>query len=358
MPAVPLPFRLNRRRFSCLKILGLALLSWLGLGGPTLLARGPRYPVPGQEAPVALLTAGRATYLVTAQSVFELAGRQFVRRYQSAAPIRCALAADSGGLWLGTQQGLLRLGTQEWRARPLALPAPAAPAPITALLRDAAGTVWVGALGYGVYQLRGGALQSQLRVPTVNAGLATADSSVWLATNIGLHRWQHGEWTRYNEEGVANYEIPDNLVERLLLDNAGSLWVLMSEGISVFEEAARRGAEAAHLPTVKYFGRPGNEVYSVIYLPGQGHVFATGMGLLLLPAQPRGELAHFEPTTDRVEAPQVLVPLSGPALPAAGARLLQVDARQRIWVVSPGEVSVWRARDFQRAQPAPAKPGA
>jgi ligand-binding sensor domain-containing protein len=329
-----------------------------------LAARPPRYAVPSQEAPVALLAVGRATYLVTEQSVFRLEGQRFVRHYQSAAPITCALVADSGGLWLGTRQGLLRLGTQRgagtWLARPLALPAPAGPAPITALLRDAAGTVWVGAGGYGAYQLVGQALQAQLHIPTINAGLATADSSVWLATNLGLHRWQHGAWTRYNEEGVANHEIPDNLVEKLLLDNGGSLWVLMSEGISVFENVNRPGAGEAHLPTVKYLGQPGNEVYSVAALPGQGHVFATAMGLLLLPTQPSGELAHFEATTDRVETPHVLRPVAVPGVPASSPRLLQVDARQRIWVVRPGEVSVWRAKDFRAAAPvAPSRgPGA
>ena len=335
----------------------LALVFCLLLAGPAAgLAGPPRYAVAGHERPVALLAAGRATYLVTEHGVWRREGRQFVRRYQSAAPLRCALAADSGGLWLGTQQGLLRLSGRTWQARPLALPAPAGPAPITALLQDAAGTVWVGVGGYGLYQLVGGEWQSQLRIPTVNAGVATADSAVWVATNIGLYRWQRGEWTRYNEEGVANHEIPDNLVENLLPDNGGRLWVLMSEGISVFEPAARPGAGGeAHLPTVRFLGRPGNEVYSVADVPGQGHLFATAMGLLLLPAPAGGELPHFEPdpATDKVETPRVLVPLTLPGTPAAGPRLLHVDARQRVWVVSPGEVQVWRARAFRRAtQPA------
>jgi ligand-binding sensor domain-containing protein len=344
---------------TCVLVRGFALSSGLVLAAtPTLQARAPHYPIASKEAPVALLTAGKATYLVTEHTVFQLAGRQFVQRYQSAAPVSCALATDSV-LWLGTQQGLLRLGTRGWRARPLPLPdAAVGPTPITTLFRDAAGTVWVGATGYGAYQLHGNELQNQLHIPTVNAGLATADSSVWIATSIGLYRWQHQAWTRYNEEGVANHEIPDNIVEHLLLDNAGSLWVLMSQGISVFEHLNQGEAGESHLPTVTYLGRPGNEVYSVAYLPGQGHVFATGMGLLLLPTQPKGELAHFEATTDKVETPQVLVPMAVPGL-AAAPQLLQVDSHQRIWVVSRGEVSVWRAKDFQRTTPpTPAKPGA
>jgi ligand-binding sensor domain-containing protein len=358
--ALPIPKTLVR---SCLRALltirKLALISGLLLAAtPTLQARAPHYLIANQEAPVALLTAGKVTYLVTEHTIFQLAGRQFVQRYKSATPISCALATDSV-LWLGTQQGLLRVGTRGWQARLLPLPdATAGPTPITALFCDAVGTVWVGATGYGAYQLHGNELQNQLHIPTVSAGLATADSSVWIATSIGLYRWQHQAWMRYNEEGVANHEIPDNIVEHLLLDNAGSLWVLMSQGISVFENLNQREGGDSHLPTVTYIGRPGNQVYSVAYLPGQGHVFATGMGLLLLPPQPKGKLAHFEATTDKVETPQVLVPVAVPGR-ASSPHLLQVDARQRVWAVSRGEVSVWRAKDFQKATlPAAAKPSA
>lgn len=320
-------------------------------------ARPPRrYPVAGQELPVALLRAGKATYLVTEHSVFRKEGRAFVRHYQSAAPISRALLADSL-LWLGTGQGVVRLSprSRPWRARPLPLPGGAAP--ITALFGDATGALWVGATGQGVYQLVKGELQNQLRIPAVNAGLATADSAVWIATSIGLYRWQHQAWTRYNEEGVANHEIPDNIVENLLLDTSGSLWVLMSEGISVFSQAAP-GVGEAPVPTLKYLGRPGNAVYSVAVVPGQGQVFATAMGLLLLPPQPRGELVPVDASADRVETPQMLVPLPALGLPAPGPRLVQVDARQQIWLVSPGEVQVWSPQAFRKVTLPAAQPTA
>lgn len=334
------------------------LLVGLGLARPAALhARPPHYALPTAEAPVALLPVGRATYLVTTHSVLDLGGRQPVLRYHSAAPLRCALATDSV-LWLGSDQGLLRLRIRRdqptWVARPLALPGAAGPAPVTALVRDASGVVWAGIGGYGVYQVLGNELQSSLRIPAVTSGVATADSSVWIGTNLGLHRWQRGAWTRYNEEGVANHEIPDNLVEKLLLDNSGSLWVVMSDAITVFENpGAKPQASAGHLPTVKYLGRPGNEIYSVAYLPGRGHVFATAMGLLLLPTQPPGELAHFDSATDKVETPQVLVPLTVAGAAVAGPCLLHVDARQRIWVVQAGSVRVWRPQDLQPAPPRP-----
>ncbi|PJJ59701.1 hypothetical protein [Hymenobacter chitinivorans] len=330
--------------------LALGLLLLLLTAAPPLWAGPPRrYALESQERPVALLSAGRTTYLITEHSIYQRQGRQFVRRYQSPALIRCALATDTL-LWLGTQEGLRQLPTATWQAQPLPAAETAAQAPITTLVQDAAGTIWVGAAGYGVFQLQHGHLLSQLSIPTINAGLVTADSSVWLATNLGLHRWQHQRWTRYNEEGVANHEIPDNIVEKLLPDNRGNVWVVMSSGISVFARPGAAEAGEEHLPTVRFIGRPGNDIYSVTYVPGQGHVFATAMGLLLLPAQPSGELAGLEPatTTDKIETPQLLH-----ALTLAGAAtapgLLQMDAHRHLWVVQAGEVSEWSTKAFRKA---------
>jgi len=335
------------RFFGSSKAWGLVACLWLV--SPMAEARPPHYLLPHPETPVTLLSVGRTTYLITAHSVLELKKRQPILRYHSTSPVRCALATDSV-LWLGTEQGLLQLRRQhasaEWAAQPVAAPGPA---PITMLTADASGTVWVGVAGYGVYHLQGQGLRSVLQIPAVTAGLTTADSSVWVGTNLGLHRWQHGIWTRYNEEGVANYEIPDNLVEQLVLDNNGSLWVFMSDAITVFEHPTRPAIGTGHLPTVKYLGQPNNTVYSVVYLPGRGHLFATALGLLLLPAQHAGELAHFENATDQVETPQVLVPLMVAGTAVKGPCLLRVDAQQRIWVVQAGEVQVWRAQDLQPA---------
>ncbi|MEJ7662739.1 MAG: hypothetical protein WKG07_25825 [Hymenobacter sp.] len=133
-----------------------------------------RYALPPTEAspPVALLTQGRTQYYITEKGVYELAGRRLLRRYQSPYPITCALATDTA-LCLGTRQGALSLGWQRWQARPLALPAEAAAAPIVALLRAPDGDLWVGAAGYGTYRGRPGRFEPVLRIPGLSAGVAT-----------------------------------------------------------------------------------------------------------------------------------------------------------------------------------------
>ena len=323
----------------------LLVLVLLGSRGP--LHAGPpgtRYPVAGHEPPVALLHAGKQTYLVTEQSVFRLEHRQFVRKLpergaHSAGPghRHQPVAGYAGGAWNCSTYAASPAATCPCPSRPTA---PAS----RPCFKDAAGTVWLGTDGYGVFRLAGGGPEQMLSTPAINAGLATADSSVWIGTNIGLSRWQHGQWTRYNEEGVANNEIPDNLVEEFLPDNRGNLWVLMSAGVSVFAGGGA-GAPPTGLPTVKFIGRPGNAVRSVAYAAGTGYLFATDMGLLLLPDQGAGSFERFAPTSDKVEDKALLVVL---AAPAAAPALAQVDARQRVWLAAADAVTVLTAKEFRQ----------
>ena len=295
---------------------------------------------------MALLHAGRSTYLVTAHSVFRLEGTAFVRKQQVGQPIQCAALAADTALWLGTRTGVLQLSTSTFRPRSVALPGPEATANITALFRDAQGTMWVGANGLGVFRWANNAFAQELHTPAINGGVATADGSVWIATSIGLSRKQGPEWTRYNEEGVANHEIPDNIVEKLLPDNAGNLWVVMSDAICVFENGGRRGAAEEELPTVKFIGRPGNEVFGVAAVAGEGRLFATAQGLLLLPNEPVG-FASFVPATDKVEPKRLLLPLAPPT-GSGNPVLLEVDKQQRLWLASEDGVTVLTAREFHR----------
>ena len=326
------------------------LLVGLGLLATALAGQArprPPYAVPGHEAPVALLHAGRTTYLVTQHSVLRFEGRRLVSHFRSEAPIHCAAARDTA-LWLGLPQGVLHLGTRTFRPRPQVLPGVAAPN-ITALFYDARGRLWAGANGAGVFCQAGPgqAFGQELRTPAINGGVAMADSSVWIATSIGLSRQQGTEWTRYNEEGVANHEIPDNIVEKLLPDNEGNLWVVMSDAICVFEGGGGRAAAEAELPTVKFIGRPGNAVFGVAHVPGAGRLFATAMGLLLLPDAPATPLLGFAASTDRIGPQRLLRPL--PALPGAGnPTLLHVDAQQRLWLAGPESVVVLTGKEFRR----------
>ncbi|MBO2008479.1 hypothetical protein [Hymenobacter negativus] len=325
----------------------LLLLSW-----STLLPAKPRphYAVPGNEKPVALLHSAKSTYLVTAHSVFRLEGHEFVRKQQFNQLIQCAALADTA-LWLGTRTGVQNVNTVSFKTHTLRLPGTDAAPSITAVFRDARGAMWVGANGQGVFRWANNVFTQELHTPAINGGVATADSSVWIATSIGLSRKQGTEWTRYNEEGVANHEIPDNIVEKLLPDNAGNLWVIMSDAICVFENGGQRGAAEEELPTVKFIGRPGNEVTGVVAVSGAGRLFATAQGLLLLPNEPAG-FASFTPSTDKVEPKRLLRPVTLPTN-AGNPMLLEVDKQQRLWLASESGITVLTNAELRHLLAAP-----
>jgi len=330
---MPVPF---------VRLLAAVLFGSLALSTRPAAAQTP-YRLPSPEAPVALLALGRTQYLVTEGSVYEVAGRQLVRRYQSPSPIACALATDTA-LCLGTRRGAVSLRPGRGPVHPLGLPAPAQEAPVAMLLRDAEGALWVGAAGYGTYRGRPGAFEAVMQVPGISSGTTTADSAVWLGSNLGLHRYHRGRWTRFNEEGVANFEIPDNLVERLLPDHAGTVWVVMSDAVC----ALPAGPQPAELPTATYLGRPGNELLAAAYLPGAGRLFATSQGLLLLPTASAYEFRSFEPApaTD-VVAPKALLRSVALGALASPPRLVQLDGRQRLWLASADGLLVLSPRQWR-----------
>jgi ligand-binding sensor domain-containing protein len=205
----------------------------------------------------------------------------------------------------------------------------------------------VGAEAYGAFKLADDQFEKVLGAFPVNAGAVTQDSSVWIGTNTGLHQLKDKQWVRYNEEGVTNFEIPDNIVERLLVDNLNNLWVILSEGITVFEAKQHSSSSNGHIPSLKFIGKPQNSVYSVIYVNQQGYVFATGMGLLFLPTGQSDHLSKLEqsPTTDIVANRQMLHLIQLPGkdkgtMDFSHPVILRSDKRNNFWLVDQQGISM------------------
>ncbi len=187
-----------------------------------------------------------------------------------------ALAEDGNGrLWVGTQSGLVVL--QDGRLKSLFGAGILSNKPITTLFRDRKGTMWVGATGAGVFsylaakftQLRDHSLDSLLQDPHcllvdqvgriwIGAGdefvlcregdqwrrfgmprhLAThyisalaeePDGTVWAGSaGEGLFQFKSGKLVAIN----ASSGLSDNLVETLLMDREGKLWVGTHGGLN------------------------------------------------------------------------------------------------------------------------------
>ena len=202
--------------------------------------------------------------------------RTFTVRDQLPSDSITALAEDEGGrLWIGTQAGLVVW--RDGRPEPLNGAERFAGKPVTALFRDHQGTMWVGAAGAGVFSYQGDRF-TQLRNPAVDnllqdphcllvdkagriwigAGdafvlcregdqwrhfgiprhLATryisalaeeSDGTVWAGSaGEGLFQFKAGKLVAIN----ASSGLSDNLVEVLLVDREGKLWVGTHGGLN------------------------------------------------------------------------------------------------------------------------------
>jgi ligand-binding sensor domain-containing protein/signal transduction histidine kinase len=187
-----------------------------------------------------------------------------------------ALAEDAAGrLWIGTEAGLA-----VWHDGVLDIPRAAevlARKPITSLFSDRHGTMWIGAKGAGLFGLAGRQLSpvhdpvfdnllknphcvlvdhegrlwvgagddsvlchegNQWRVyrlphhlarPWVSALAEDPDGTVWASSESeGLFQFKHGKLMAVN----ASSGLSDNLVEALLVDHEGKLWVGTHEGLN------------------------------------------------------------------------------------------------------------------------------
>jgi|GEM_PF-1147569 len=309
------------------------------------------YALPAGESPVALLESGRRTWLVTQKSILERQRNQFVRKMEVPGTIACAVMREQE-LWLGTDSGIVAVNPLTYATRRVALPTGEGYPAITTLFHTPAGAFYAGAADYGVFAYDPSGFRKVLGVAPVNAGLATPDSSAWIGTHTGLHHFKNGQWTRYTEEGVANFEIPGNIVDKLFDDGRGNLWVITTDGIGVLNRGPRAAGDHGHPPSVKFIGKPGNQVHGVQYLAGKGFLFATGEGLLLLPT----DESHFEghhAASDRVESPQLLVPVAPPGAGLAGFRptLLATTGRQTHWLVGKGTALAVPPRTLRRWLP-------
>ncbi len=187
-----------------------------------------------------------------------------------------ALAEETGGarLWVGTEAGLAFW--QNGHLNTLGAAGELAGRSITSLFEDRKGTMWIGAKGAGLFSLRGGEL-SQVHDPVfdnllrdthcvlvdhegrlwagagddsvlcreghqwrryrfprhlsrhyISALAEDPDGTVWAGSvSEGLFQFKHGKLVALNASGLS-----DNLVEALLVDREGKLWVGTHGGLN------------------------------------------------------------------------------------------------------------------------------
>jgi ligand-binding sensor domain-containing protein/signal transduction histidine kinase len=157
--------------------------------------------------------------------------------------IRVLSEDQDGGIWLGTQNGQLRvlragqfIALTNWQSA----------VPLTALLRQADGTLLVGTYGNGVICVRDGKcspliVQNSQQMQFICTLYEDSNRVLWIGTEgAGLTRLEAGRAsTLTTRNGLLN----DTIVQ-ILEDDAGSLWLGSYRGVlRISQEELRRFAQ-------------------------------------------------------------------------------------------------------------------
>lgn len=144
--------------------------------------------------------------------------------------VRCLYEDRGGAIWIGTSAGLFR--TRGESLEPFPGDSALSVYDVRAVMQDHTGTLWVGTHGSGLLRVAGG----KVAVVEPEAGapereiLALCEcrrGNVWVGTSAGLHLFANGKWRRFTrDDGLA-----ENLVNQILEDNEGRLWLTGVRGI-------------------------------------------------------------------------------------------------------------------------------
>lgn len=244
------------------------------------------FALPAGQKPVHVLHDGKQAWLVTDKAV-SLVAKQEVKEVIGGAGLINDALISGNELWLATGNGLKVYDRKTYKPAGQYFEGKN----IQAIGLDVHQRVWVATAHDGVYmQAARDSFMQQLNISTVYTLVCTADSSVWIGTNIGMYHMSANDFSmiRYAEEGYSGHELPDNIVERLYKDDASNVWVLMPDNIS-FKSSSRYAGE---IPSFGFVGEQRNSIASIVPLQQMSYLFITGKGVVLLPSSSLKEESH------------------------------------------------------------------
>lgn len=230
-----------------------------------------------------------------------------------------SIAFDKEGvLWLATDGDLTRFDGTNWKT----IRMPVSENIILVVQVDAYNRVWAGTYDQGLYRYDGRKLEKmwggyKSMDYGVNDILFDNDGNTWLATRIGMLRYDGKAWSQYNQENTA---FTGDAFYRLGMDSKGDVWAATyppgnyarwdGSNWAMFSEQQPAGA------TVKDF--PGNYIYAMEITEGDE---------VLGGSQYHGALSLF----DGRQIEGIATPLSPEDM---GVSSLALDNDGNIWVGS------------------------
>ncbi|HOX55837.1 MAG TPA: two-component regulator propeller domain-containing protein [Candidatus Paceibacterota bacterium] len=168
-----------------------------------------------------------------------------------------ALAEErDGGVWAGTREGQVwRLRRGEWAAWTNYWQSH----PVTAILEDPEGTMWIGTGGDGLHCYKGQSNThlrkgDKLLSDWIRALYLDPAGTLWIGSlGGGLSRWRNGQLATF----TASDGLPDNTISQILEDDKGRLWLGSNRGIACVSKQELGEWEAGRVPSLypQVFGR-------------------------------------------------------------------------------------------------------
>jgi ligand-binding sensor domain-containing protein/signal transduction histidine kinase len=149
--------------------------------------------------------------------------------------VAAILQTRDGFLWVGTSAGLARFDGVKFTPLPPAAFSMSNPVSVTSLCEDANGSLWIGTLQDGLFELRAGIIShfgpSQgLLDASVTSLDADKSGQVWIGTKSGLNLWTGHEFKSY----TVRDGLPDKFVAGVNVARSGTVWVTTRAGMGVF----------------------------------------------------------------------------------------------------------------------------
>lgn len=183
----------------------------------------------------------------TDRGLYRLQGDRISRIEDTAGISIHSLARDnSGGLWVGTVNGLLHRSSASAKFQSMPMPDAAANS-ITALHADGS-QVWIGT-NAGLFRYQGGAVERLDDLPSELAeaeisGIASNESGeLWVVSNKGVF-WQRSDGERLvldRSNGLVN-----EISHTVFIDREGLVWIGHDDGLSKWIPSAFTGYRTSH----------------------------------------------------------------------------------------------------------------
>lgn len=163
--------------------------------------------------------------------------------------IRAIVEDTTGSLWVGSQNGLIKLIEDSQQLRQITKGKPSLSISnntVTAIVVNAQNNLWIGTKGGGLnfYDQNANRFKQYTFDSNVKNSLSDNDvyslfidskDLLWVGTPSGLNRYnpETDDFTLYNEKNG----LPNNVIYRIEEDNRGALWLSTNKGLSRFDSS-------------------------------------------------------------------------------------------------------------------------